>query len=205
MASPSNQIVAIATISRPLANTGFLKALQFSPLAPDGSNFLEWANDAKIVLGVEELTIYLNKETAEGRSEVLKYQTLLILRRHIDPSLRQQYIQIDHPANLWTRLHDKFYHEQTIFLPKARNDWINLRALGFLDLLSFNAELHHISAQFRLCGEQITETQLIDKTLSTFPLASAIIAHQYQNMNFTKHNKLMSHLLFVEKTSVYIT
>lgn len=79
MASPSNQIVAMATISRPPADTGFLKAPQFSPLAPYGSNFLEWANDAKIILGAEELTIYLNKEITEGRPEVLKCQTLLIL------------------------------------------------------------------------------------------------------------------------------
>lgn len=119
----------------------------------DGSNFIEWANDANIALGAEELTIYLNKEIAEGIPEVLKFQTLLLLRRHIDPSLRQQYIEISHPTDLWTQLHDKFHHEHTFFLPEARNDWINLRVLDFPDLLSFDAELHSITAQLRLCGE----------------------------------------------------
>ena len=100
MASSSDQIVTMATISRPSADIGFLKAFRFSPLAADGSNFLEWANDVKIVLGAEELTIYLDKEMAEGRPNVLKCQTLFILRRHIHPSLRQHYIQVDHPVDL---------------------------------------------------------------------------------------------------------
>lgn len=78
MASPLDQIVTMATISRPPAYTGFLKVFQFNPLAADGSNFLEWANDANIVLGAEELTVYLNKKTAEGQPDVLKCQTLLI-------------------------------------------------------------------------------------------------------------------------------
>ena len=77
MASFSDQV---ATISRPPIYTGpFLKAFRFNLLAADGSNFLEWANDAKIVLGAKELTIYLDKTMAEGRPDVLKSQTLLIL------------------------------------------------------------------------------------------------------------------------------
>ena len=101
MASSSDQVVTMATISRPPTDTGpFLKAFRFSPLAVDNSNFLEWANDAKIVLGAEELTIYLDKTTAEGRLDVLMCQTLLILRRYIHPSLRQQYIQVNHSIDL---------------------------------------------------------------------------------------------------------
>ena len=60
-------------------------------------------------------------------------------------------------------------------------------------------ELHRITAQLRLSGEQITKAQLIDKTLSPFPPTTAILAHQYKNMKFTKHNRLMSHLLLAEK------
>jgi len=73
----SNQVVSMATLKPPV--DARLQALQFSPLIADGSNFLEWANDAKIALGAEELTVYLNKDTAEGRPEVLKFQTLLLL------------------------------------------------------------------------------------------------------------------------------
>ena len=120
--------------------------LEFNPLAADGSNYLEWENDARVALGAEETTIYLDKDTAEGRPDSLKCQILIFLRRHLHSSLRQQYIKVDHPTDLWTQLRDRFHHEQTIFLPEARNDWINLWALDFLDLLSFNGELHRISS-----------------------------------------------------------
>ena len=66
-------------------------------------------------------------------------------------------------------------HEKTIFLPQAHHDWMSLRVLDFSDLASFNSELHCIVAQLCLCGEVLTETKLISKTLSTFPLASAIL------------------------------
>jgi hypothetical protein len=61
-------------------------------------------------------------------------------------------------------------------LPQARSEWIQLRVMDFSDLLSFNAELHRIVSLMRLCGQHIEESEMIDKTLSTFPPAAAILA-----------------------------
>ena len=54
--------------------------LEFNQLAADGSNYLEWENDARVALGAEETTIYLDKTTAEGRPNSLKCQVLILFR-----------------------------------------------------------------------------------------------------------------------------
>lgn len=71
--------------------------------------------------------------------------------------------------------------------------------LDFSDFLSFNSELHRITAQLQLCGDCITDVELIITTLSTFSLATTIFSQQYHNMKFQKHFQLMSHLLLAKK------
>jgi hypothetical protein len=48
--------------------------------------------------------------------------------------------------------------------------------MDFPNFFAFNSELHRIVAQLRLCGVIINDTEMIDKTLSTFPPTCAILA-----------------------------
>jgi len=45
---------------------------------------------------------------------------------------------------------------------------------------------------------------MIEKTLSTFPLASIVLAQQYRNMRFVTYSKLMALLLLAEKQNEII-
>lgn len=69
------------------------QTLMFDALEADGSNFLEWNNDMTIYLYAEELDAVLGPETADDHPTAYKWQALLLIRRHMDASLRQQYVQ----------------------------------------------------------------------------------------------------------------
>ena len=99
-----------------------LQPLLFSPLTLEGTNFLDWVNDAQVVLAAEELDKYLMPMHYEGPQPAPIWHTLLILRRHLDPALRHQYIQINDPAELWMQVNARFNHKQNSILPHVKNE-----------------------------------------------------------------------------------
>jgi hypothetical protein len=124
-----------------------------------------------------------------------KSWALVFMRKHIDDSLEQQYLQIEDPTYLWRQLEARFRHEKTIFLPKAHHDWANLRVYDFSDFSSYNNELLKIVSQLHLCGEDKTDEDMIEKTLSTFPIVAALLAQLYRSMKFRTYCELTQFLL----------
>ena len=79
-----------------------------------------------------------------------------------------------------------------------------LRVMDFPNILAFNSELHRIVAQLRLCDETVTKKNLIDKILSSFLPAFAVLSQQYRNMKFKLHSSLISHLVLAEKEQLFL-
>ena len=84
-------------------------------------------------------------------------------------------------------------------LPKARNDWENLKVYDYSDLSSYNNELFRIVSQMHLCGEDKTDENMIEKILSIFPTMAALLAQMYWTMKFRTYYELTQFLLLDEQ------
>jgi len=179
-----------------------LQPLLFLELSADDTNYLLWAKTTKTHIFLEGLLDCINFDhiflVNESVSTSTSWKTLLLLRCHLVPFLQHQYLELEKPNELWRKFKSCYDHQKTIFLPRALHDWTHLRMLDFPTLVSFNNELYRIISQLRLFGHTITEKEMIEKTLSTFPPVSAILAQQYKNIKFN-HLDLMSLFLLVKK------
>ncbi|CAN6813145.1 unnamed protein product [Brassica oleracea] len=93
-------------------------------------------------------------------------------------------------------LKDQYDHQKTVLLPKARHEWKNLI---FMDYKSVDESvLFKIVSMMRLCGEEVTEKELLDKTFSTFHSTNMLLQQQYRERGFASYTNLISCLLLAE-------
>ena len=84
-------------------------------------------------------------------------------------------------------------------LPQARSDWLNLRFQDFKSVTAYNSALHRIVSLLRMCGQKVTDADIIDKTLSTFHPTNMVLQEQYRHAKYAKYSELISVLLVAEK------
>ncbi|XP_070672567.1 uncharacterized protein [Malus domestica] len=65
----------------------------------------------------------------------------------------------------------------------------------------YNSAMFRISSQLKLCGETITEGDMLEKTFSTFHASYVLLQQQYREIGFTKYNQLISVLIVVEQNN----
>ncbi|XP_026410657.1 uncharacterized protein LOC113305880 [Papaver somniferum] len=85
-----------------------------------------------------------------------------------------------------------------VILPKAKNNWLNLRLQDFKSISEYNSALFKITSQLKLCGENITDEQLLEKTFTTFHVSSVVLQQQYRERRFKKYSELISCMLVAE-------
>ncbi|XP_059294565.1 uncharacterized protein LOC132047554 [Lycium ferocissimum] len=96
-------------------------------------------------------------------------KAMIFLRHHLDESLK--YLTVKDPLMLWNNLKDRYDHLKMVVLPQA----------------------------LELCGENITDHDMLEKTFSTFPARVCSYKEEYREMRFKKYSELISHILVAEQ------
>ncbi|XP_031108088.1 uncharacterized protein LOC116012627 [Ipomoea triloba] len=170
---------------------------EFTELAIDGSNYLTWALDVEMHLTSKDLKQTIADESQS--TDAQKAQALIFLRHHLNNDLKNEYLTEKDPHALWKSLKDRFDQQLSIVLPQAQFDWPNLRFQDYKSVIEYNSALHKIVSQLKLCKYEVSESDLIEKTLSTFHASNLVLQQQYRAKNYDKHSELISALLVAEK------
>ncbi|XP_021819786.1 uncharacterized protein LOC110761596 [Prunus avium] len=145
----------------------------------------------------------LGETIKEGNeaSSVDRAKAMIFLRCHIHEGLKCEYLTVKDSLALWGNLKERCDHQRTVILPKARHDWMHLRLQDFKSVADYNSALFRISSKLRLCGENITDADLLEKTFPTFHASNVVLQQQYRERGFQKYSDLISCLLLPEQNN----
>ena len=121
------------------------------------------------------------------------------MRHHLTEELRNQYLQIENPLDLWTELKSRY---TMVLLPKVKHEWMSLRFQDFEIVAEFHFALSRVVYQLRLCGEEVTDNDCLFKTYSTFHPEDLLSKHIYIERGSTTYNDLSSCLTVIENDKV---
>ena len=66
-------------------------------------------------------------------------------------------------------------------------------------MAAYNHALHKLVNKLRLCGQKITDADMIEKTLSTFHADNIVLQQQYRNSKYLKYSELSEVLSVAEQ------
>ena len=76
-----------------------------------------------------------------------KYTALYIIRHHIHPDLKSEYLEEESPFTLFQALKTRYEKQKAVVLPEALHDWTHLRFQDFKPVGDYNHEVHKISSK----------------------------------------------------------
>jgi hypothetical protein len=56
-----------------------------------------------------------------------KYNVLYIIRNHIHPDLKSEYVMEEEPSTFWAALQTRFEQQKAVILLEANHDWTHLK------------------------------------------------------------------------------
>ena len=176
-----------------------LAKLDYAALDITGKNYLTWVLDTKIHLEAWNLGDIIREENSSSSQDQAK--TMIFIRRHLNEGLKSEYLTVEDLLALWNALKNIYNHQKTMILPRARYEWTHLRIQDFKSVAEYNSALFRITSQMKLCGDTITEEDMMEKTLNTFHASNVLLQQQYRARGFTEYNQLISVLLVAEQNN----
>ena len=173
--------------------------LEFAALDISGKNYLSWILVAEIHLDAMNLGNTIKEGNVASQQDRAK--ALIFIRHHIDASLKSEYLTVKDPLILWNNLKERYDHQKTVILPKAHYDWLHLRLQDFKSVSDYNSAIFKISSQLQLCGEKITDEDMLEKTYTTFHASNMLLQQQYRERRFTRYSELIACLLVAEQNN----
>ena len=150
-----------------------LTKLEFVALDISRKNYLSWILNVEIHLNA----VNMRNTIKEGNQASMQDHTksLIFLRHHLHENLKYEYLTVKYHLTLWNELKGRYDHQKTVILPKARYDWIHLRLQDFKIVSEYNFALFRICSQLKLCGEKVTEEDMLEKTFTTFHASNVLL------------------------------
>ena len=179
-----------------------LTKLDFAALNLSGNNYLPWVLDMKIhldAMGLGDTIVEGNSASAHDRANAI-----VIIRHHIQEELKNEYLTVKDPLVLWTNLKERYDQQRLMVLPKAQYDWMHLRFQDFKSVSDYNSTMFKIVLGLKLCGDEISEDTMIEKTLITFHATHLLLQQMYRLKEFKKHSELMTYLLVAEQNNEFL-
>nr|XP_043629825.1 uncharacterized protein LOC122601119 [Erigeron canadensis] len=176
-----------------------LAKLEFAALDITGKNYLSWVLDAEIHLDDNNLGDTIKEENTTSAQD--KAKAMIFLRHHIHEPLKNEYLTVKDPLVLWTNLKSRYDHQKSVILPNARHEWHSLRLQDFKSISEYNSAMFRITSQMNLCGADITDEDMLEKTFSTFHASNIVLQQQYREKGCTKYSELISCLLVAKQNN----
>ena len=140
-----------------------LAKLEFVALNISGKNYLSWILNVEIHLDAMNLRNTIKEANDASLQDHAK--ALIFLRHHIDEGLKGEYLMVKDPFILRNNLRERYDHQKTVILPRARYDWMHLGLQDFKSISDYNSTLFKISSQLKLCGEKSLKKICLKKHL----------------------------------------
>ncbi|XP_062010453.1 uncharacterized protein LOC133726830 [Rosa rugosa] len=180
--------------------------LDFPMLDSTGSEYHGWKTDVENHLTSKGILPIIQAPIAGlvfQRTSIKHAQAIILMRRHMDKALRLEYMSIKDARDLWAALEERFGNIQDSLLPDLKVQWNNIRFSDFKSVAEYNSEALRLKAMLKFCEKPLTEEELIEKTLSTFPVQAIILSKQHRTEfnagRLTRFNELINILSVAEK------